>query len=92
MQTIPQIENAYVTGLPDKERGQIVAAAVVAREGVGELDFGAIEAELRRNMSGYKVPRAYVQIEREELPMLHSNKVSKRFLADLLVTKLGRDN
>ena len=90
MQSLPQIENAYVTGLPDKERGQIVAAAVIAREGVGAIDFDAIEAELRRNMSGYKVPRAYVQIERDEVPMLHSNKVSKRLLADLLVAKLGR--
>ncbi len=90
MQTLPEIENAYVTGLPDKERGQIVAAAVIAREGAGELDFGAIEAQLRRNMSGYKVPRAYVQIQREEVPMLHSNKVSKRLLSDLLVSKLGR--
>jgi len=90
MQTLPEIENAYVTGLPDKERGQIVAAAVIASEGMGELDFGAIEAELRRNMSGYKVPRAYVQIKREELPMLHSNKVSKRLLADLMIERLGR--
>ncbi len=90
MQTLPEIENAYVTGLPDKERGQIVAAAVIASEGAGELDFEAIEAQLRRNMSGYKVPRAYVQIKREELPMLHSNKVSKRLLADLMIERLGR--
>jgi acyl-CoA synthetase (AMP-forming)/AMP-acid ligase II len=90
MQTLPEIENAYVTGLPDKERGQIVAAAVIAREAGTKLDFEAIEAQLRRNMSGYKVPRAYVQIEREELPMLHSNKVSKRLLADLLIERLGR--
>ncbi|MCB2049042.1 MAG: acyl--CoA ligase [Novosphingobium sp.] len=92
MQLLPQIENAYVTGIPDKERGQIVAAAVIASEGVGELDFAAIEAELRRNMSGYKVPRAYLQIEREDLPMLHSNKVSKRILADILVERLGRQD
>jgi len=90
MQSLPEIENAYVTGLPDKERGQIVAAAVIARDGVGKLDFDAIEAKLRANMSGYKVPRAYVQIEREELPMLHSNKVSKRLLADIIAQKLGR--
>ena len=90
MQTIPEIHNAYVTGIPDKERGQLVVAAVVARDGVGELDFGAIEAQLRKNLASYKVPRAYVQIDREEIPMLHSNKVSKRLLADMMVEKLGR--
>jgi acyl-CoA synthetase (AMP-forming)/AMP-acid ligase II len=92
MQTLPEIENAYVTGLPDKERGQIVAAAVIPRDVGAKLDFDAIEAKLRANMSGYKVPRAYVQITREELPMLHSNKVSKRLLADLMIEKLGRAN
>ncbi len=91
MQAIDGIHNAYVAGIPDKERGQIVAAAVVAREGVGQLDIAAIDARLRQNLSGYKVPRAIVQIDREELPMLHSNKVSKRLLAELLIRKLGRE-
>ena len=87
---IPEIHNAYVTGIPDQERGQLVVAAVVAREGVDKLDFTEIEAELRKNLAGYKVPRAYVQIDRDEIPMLHSNKVSKRLLSDLMVEKLGR--
>ena len=90
MQSIPEIHNAYVTGIPDQERGQLVVAAVVAREGVDKLDFAEIEAELRKNLAGYKVPRAYVQIDRDEIPMLHSNKVSKRLLSDLMVEKLGR--
>jgi acyl-CoA synthetase (AMP-forming)/AMP-acid ligase II len=88
MQALPEIESAYVVGLPDKERGEVVAAAVVPR-GEVELDFGDIEARLRKGMSGYKVPRAYVQIKREEVPMLHSNKVSKRMVAQLLAERLG---
>jgi acyl-CoA synthetase (AMP-forming)/AMP-acid ligase II len=90
LQAIEGVHNAYVTGIPDKERGQLVVAAVVAREGVGQLDVAAIEAVLRKNLSSYKVPRAIIQIEREEVPMLHSNKVSKRLLGDLMVRKLGR--
>ena len=90
LQGIEGVHNAYVVGIPDKERGQLVVAALVAREGVGELDFGRIDAELRQNLSSYKVPRAFVQIERDEIPMLHSNKVSKRMLADLMIEKLGR--
>jgi acyl-CoA synthetase (AMP-forming)/AMP-acid ligase II len=90
VQSTEGVHNAYVVGLPDAERGQIVVAAVVAREGAGKLDIAAIEARLRQNLSSYKVPRAIVQIERDEVPMLHSNKVSKRLIAELLTAKLGR--
>jgi acyl-CoA synthetase (AMP-forming)/AMP-acid ligase II len=89
MQQLEGIHNAYVVGLPDDKRGQLVAAAVVARDGV-KLDFADIEAKLRERLSSYKVPRAYVQIAREEVPMLHSNKVSKRMVEQLLIEKLGR--
>lgn len=90
MQTLDGVHNAYVVGLPDKERGQLVVAAVVAREGAS-LDFAAIEAELRKRMSSYKVPRLYAEIAREEVPMLHSNKVSKRLIEKLMAERLGRE-
>ena len=89
MQALADVEAAYVVGLPDKERGEIVAAAVVPLDGV-TLDFAAIEAQLRARLSSYKVPRAYLQITREEVPLLHSNKVSKRMVAQLLTERLGR--
>lgn len=89
MQALEGVHNAYVVGLPDKERGQLVVAAVVPREGV-ELDFAAIEAKLRKNLSSYKVPRAYVAIAREDVPMLHSNKVSRRQIEQMMAEKLGR--
>jgi acyl-CoA synthetase (AMP-forming)/AMP-acid ligase II len=89
MQTLDGIHNAYVVGLPDSERGQLVVAAVVPREGA-KLDFAEIEATLRKRLSSYKVPRAYVEITREEVPLLHSNKVSRRMVQDLMAAKLGR--
>jgi acyl-CoA synthetase (AMP-forming)/AMP-acid ligase II len=90
MQSLEPIHNAYVVGLPDHDRGQIVVAAVVARDG-HTLDFAAIEAELRKRMSSYKVPRLYVEIAREDVPMLHSNKVSKREVEKLVAKRLGRE-
>ena len=90
MQALEGVHNAYVVGLPDKERGQLVVAAVVAREGA-TLDFAAIEADLRKKLSSYKVPRAYVEISREEVPMLHSNKVARRQIAAMMAEKLGRE-
>jgi acyl-coenzyme A synthetase/AMP-(fatty) acid ligase len=90
MQALDGVHNAYVVGLPDRERGQLLVAAVVPREGAS-LDFGEIEATLRKRLSSYKVPRAYVEIAREDVPMLHSNKVSRRLVQDLMAKKLGRE-
>jgi acyl-CoA synthetase (AMP-forming)/AMP-acid ligase II len=89
MQQLDEVHSAYVVGLPDAQRGQLVAAAVVPRDGV-ELDFAAIEEELRRRLSSYKVPRAYVAITRDEVPMLFSNKVARRQIEALLINRLGR--
>jgi acyl-CoA synthetase (AMP-forming)/AMP-acid ligase II len=84
------VHSAYVVGLPDPERGQLVAAAVVPREGA-VLDFDQMQATLRQRLSSYKVPRAYVAITREEVPMLSSNKVARRQLERLMARKLGRE-
>lgn len=90
MQQLDGIYSAYVVGLPDKERGQLVVAAVVARDGA-TLNFEEIEAKLRQNLSSFKVPRAYVEITREEVPVLHSNKVARRQIETLMAAKLGRN-
>jgi acyl-CoA synthetase (AMP-forming)/AMP-acid ligase II len=90
LQALDGVHNAYVVGLPDRERGQLLVAAVVPRDENAKLDFGEIEATLRKRLSSYKVPRAYVQISREEVPMLHSNKVSRRMVVDLVAQRLGR--
>ena len=89
MQLLPGVHSAYVLGLPDEQRGQLVAAAVVARDGA-ELDFAEIEAVLRKQLSSFKVPRAYVQIARDEVPMLPSNKVSRRAIQAMLAERLAQ--
>jgi acyl-CoA synthetase (AMP-forming)/AMP-acid ligase II len=90
LQALDGVFSAYVAGLPDPERGQLVVAAVVAREGAS-LDFASIEAQLRKRLSSYKVPRAYVEITRDEVPMLHSNKVARRQVAAMMAERLGRE-
>ncbi len=89
MQQLDGVHSAYVVGLPDVERGQLVVAAVVPRDGA-ELDFAEIEAKLRQCLSSYKVPRAYVAITRDEVPLLASNKVARREIAAMLAKRLGQ--
>lgn len=88
IQSLAGVHNAYVVGLPDAERGQLVVAAVVGRDDAA-LDLSDIEAQLRQRLSSYKVPRRYVQIRRDEVPMLASNKVARRQIEALLAQRLA---
>jgi acyl-CoA synthetase (AMP-forming)/AMP-acid ligase II len=77
-------------GVPDQERGELVVAAVVPREGVETLDFVDLEGQLRKRLSSFKVPRVYVQITRDQVPMLHSNKVAKKQLQAMMVQEVAK--
>ena len=90
MQQLDGIHSAYVVGIPDDQRGQLVVAAVVPRDGA-VLDFASIETELRKRLSSFKVPRAYAAFAREEVPMLPSNKVARRVVAQMLAQRLARE-
>ena len=89
LQSLEGVHSAYVVGVPDKERGNLLVAAVVPRDGAG-LDLDAIEGEMRGRLSSYKVPRAYFRLEREEVPLLHSNKVARREIAKMMAERMGR--
>jgi acyl-CoA synthetase (AMP-forming)/AMP-acid ligase II len=65
---------AHVLGLPDPERGQLVAA-VVALEDDGEFDEAALREGLRRELSSYKIPKRFVAVPHSEVPVLSSGKV-----------------
>ena len=87
MQALDGIHSAYVVGIPDAARGQLVVAAVVPREGA-QLDFAEVEAALRKRLSSFKVPRGYAEFARSEVPMLPSNKVARRVIAQILAERL----
>ncbi len=71
---------AHVVGLPDTERGQIVAAVIVSDEPV---DTDALRRALRSELSAYKVPRRFAVCRPDEVPLLSSGKIDMPALRGL---------
>ncbi len=65
---------AHVVGLPDDERGQVVAAVVVLPENT-ELDEDALRERLKSELSSYKIPRRFAAVLAAEIPLMSSGKI-----------------
>jgi acyl-CoA synthetase (AMP-forming)/AMP-acid ligase II len=72
-----------VFGVPDAERGAIVAAIVVADDDVS-LDTDKVHAALRERLSAYKVPRRIVRMTPTELPIMSSGKPDMRRIVEVV--------
>lgn len=80
---------AHVVGLEDAERGQVVVAALRVPEGEEGPDPDELRNALRDRLSAYKVPRRFVLLAEDEVPMLSSGKLDAEGLKDLLVGGSG---
>ncbi|BBZ40744.1 class I adenylate-forming enzyme family protein [Mycobacterium conspicuum] len=70
---------AHVVGLPDAERGELVAAVLVEPG----IDEAALRDRLKKELSSYKIPKRFRSLSRAELPLLSSGKVDTRRLKKL---------
>jgi acyl-CoA synthetase (AMP-forming)/AMP-acid ligase II len=73
---------AHVLGIPDAERGEIVAAVVALDHGA-HFDETTLRRELTAELSAYKVPKRFAAIPAAEVPLLASGKVDMRQLKRL---------
>lgn len=71
--THPEVAQVAVTGLPDEQWGEIVAAVVVTR---GEVEAEELLAHCRRELAGFKVPKV-IRFQ-PTLPASAAGKVLKR--------------
>ncbi|OBH52581.1 class I adenylate-forming enzyme family protein [Mycobacterium sp. E2479] len=74
---------AYVIGIPDARRGQAVAAVVVRADGAAPFDEAALVALLKAELSAYKIPKRFLALRGDEVPLLSSGKVDVRRLREL---------
>ena len=77
-----RVTDAYVFGLPDPLRGEVVAA-VVTSAGDIDIDIEALLQLAESKLSSYKIPRMIKQFATQDVPRTSSDKVSKIDLAKL---------
>jgi fatty-acyl-CoA synthase len=79
----PAVEQAYVVGLSDPRKEEILVAVVVAKPG-RDADPAALRALCRDALAAYKVPQKIYVMTREDLPVTSTGKVQKFRLAEQL--------
>ena len=83
LESVPGVQTAIVVGLPDDERGEIVAAAVIPSPGAA-LDAPSVIEQVSQLVSGYKAPRVVRVLAHDDVPWLPTGKPDKQSLVGLL--------
>jgi acyl-CoA synthetase (AMP-forming)/AMP-acid ligase II len=86
IEALPGVKAAFVVGLPDAERGELVGCLVCPDEG-HELDPASITDQLRDQLASYKIPRTIMVVPYDSAPWLPTGKVSKPRIVDLLTER-----
>ena len=79
----PAVEQAYVVGLPDARKEEVVAAVVVLRDG-HHAEPDALRAFCKQALAAFKVPQEFRLMRRDELTVTATGKVQKFRLAEML--------
>lgn len=80
------VKVAYVVGVPDPVRDEIIGAIVVPQPGAHVTEERLMEI-CRGQLAAYKLPRAFRFVKEADLPLTTTGKVQKNRLADLFATK-----
>jgi acyl-CoA synthetase (AMP-forming)/AMP-acid ligase II len=83
---IPEVLEAYVTGIPGEGGGQVVAAAVVPHDG-RSVDGEEITARVKSDLSAFKVPKHLWVCAKSDLPFTDTGKIKKAALATMLAAR-----
>lgn len=82
----PAIRQAYVVGVPDAARTEVVVAIVEASAEVSEAD---VRAYVKENAAGFKVPRRVLFRSDDQIPRLATGKVPRFKLREQAIAEIG---
>jgi acyl-CoA synthetase (AMP-forming)/AMP-acid ligase II len=86
LESFPEVGLAVVVGLPDAERGEVVAAALVPTAGT-TLDPTETIQRAGEELSNYKVPRRVLVLGEGEMPYLPNGKPDRLTVRELLADR-----
>jgi acyl-CoA synthetase (AMP-forming)/AMP-acid ligase II len=78
-----EVKDVHVLGVPDAERGEVVAALVVPIPDTA-VDPVELRERSRRELSNFKVPRYVVLAAESEVPMLATGKPDRLRIREML--------
>ena len=78
----PGVKLAFVTGVADPRRDEVIAAVIVPHEGES-VDETALTEHCRRELASYKVPRLMTFVAESDLPLTVTGKLQKNRLHEL---------
>lgn len=79
------VKLAFVVGVPDKVRDEIIAAVVVTEEAPDAGKEKKLAEALKKQLAAYKMPRAYRFVREADLPLTTTGKVKKNELSNLFL-------
>jgi fatty-acyl-CoA synthase len=81
LMTHPAVKLAYVVGVPDPQRDEVIAAVIVRRQDktVEEMD---LLAHCQRALAAYKIPRLMKFVNETDLPLTVTGKLQKNRLSE----------
>jgi acyl-CoA synthetase (AMP-forming)/AMP-acid ligase II len=88
LESSPEVKLAIVCGLPDEARDEIVVAGVVPSSG-STVDPDGLRLRLRAVLAAYKVPRAVVVLDEDDVAMLASGKPDRNAAKVVIARRLG---
>ena len=87
----PAVQSAHVVGVPDRVRGENIAALVVLRPS-HQSPPDELQAFCRESLASYKVPRHVFVVAEHEVPRTATGKVEKTALRRMAETLLARSS
>ena len=82
LMTHPGVHVAFVTGVPDPQRDEVLAAVIVPKPGA-TLSAEQLREFCRETLAAYKVPRLIRFAAEDELPLTTTGKLQKNRLAGM---------
>ena len=86
VESLPGVQAAFVVGVPDAARGQLVACLVCPEDG-HEIDTDALRAALADVLSSFKIPRRFLVVPFADVPWLGTGKIDKPRIVEMFADR-----